>query len=42
MMVWLLEDGKFVQSEGVPIQVQSRSQSALPYDPAYLSLSAYE
>jgi len=41
-MAWLLEDGEFVQSEGVPIQVQTRSQSALPYGPAYLSVSAYE
>jgi len=41
-MAWLLEDVKFVQSEGVPIQVQSRFQSAVPYGPAHLNVGAYE
>jgi hypothetical protein len=42
MMPWLPEDVRFVQSEGLPIQVQSRSQGAVPDGPAYLSVSAYE
>ena len=42
MIVWLRKDVGFVQSEGIPIQVQSGSQSAVPDGPAYLSVTAYE
>jgi len=42
MMAWLREDVRFVQSEGVPIQVQYRFQSAVPYGPAHLNVGINE
>ena len=41
-MPWSPEDVSFVHSEGVPIQVQSRTQGAVPAGPAYQSVSAYD